>query len=280
MTGVKTMIRDAIVAGQFYPDDPDQLRGLIGSYVKPEAQGDAKAVLVPHAGYIYSGAVAGEVFSSVRLPRRIIVLGPNHTGLGEALALSPAEEWDMPMGKALVDADMNQLLLAECSGLKEDSRAHLREHSIEVQIPFLQYLRPDFRFSAICIRTMEYSALEQLGHAMARVIQSMKRSIEHSIDGEVMIAVSSDMTHYETAEAAAEQDSLAIDRILAIDPAGLYTAVVRNNISMCGFAPAVAALIACRDLGASSGRLIRYTNSGEASGDYGSVVAYAGVAID
>ncbi|HSW40393.1 MAG TPA: AmmeMemoRadiSam system protein B [Acidobacteriota bacterium] len=267
------MIRKATVAGHFYPDDPEELRTFIESCIgKAEAAAPAKALLAPHAGYVYSGAVAAETFSSARIPRRVILLGPNHSGLGEALALSPAEVWEMPMGKVRTDADMNDLLRAECPGLKEDSRAHLREHSLEVQIPFLQYLRPDFRFSAICIRAIEYKALEELGRAMARVIRS---------SGEpVLLAVSSDMSHYESAEAAARRDKLAIDRILALDPAGLYKTVLRNNISMCGFAPAVAALTACLDLGASSGRLISYTNSGAASGDWSSVVAYAGIIID
>ena len=177
----------------------------------------------------------------------------------------------MPLGPVRIDADMNQRLREECPGLKEDSSAHQDEHSLEVQLPFLQVLQPDFCFSAICVRTIDYTMLEALGHAMARIIRSLQEP--------VLLVASSDMTHYKSAEDASKQDQFAIDQILALDPDGLYQVVVEKDISMCGFAPAAAVLIACCDLGASSGRLIRYTNSGVASGDYDQVVAYAGIAV-
>jgi len=264
--------REAAVAGQFYSGDPGELRRIVGSYIRsPEQALEAKGVVVPHAGYMYSGAVAGEVFSAVHLPDRMILLGPNHSGRGAALALSPAGAWHMPLGTVWIDADMNRSLLSACSPLREDALAHRSEHSLEVQIPFLQVLQPDFRFSAICVRTVEYAALEALGHAMALVLGALEKP--------ALLVASSDMTHYESAEDASRQDQLAIDRVLAVDPKGLYQTVLDNDISMCGFAPTVAVLIACLDLGASSGRLIRYTNSGTASGDYSRVVAYAGMAI-
>ncbi len=266
------MDREAVVAGQFYSGDPNELRRNIGSFLREsESLIEAKAVLVPHAGYVYSGAVAGQVFSAVHLPKRIILLGPNHTGRGASLALSPAGEWHMPLGTVQIDADMNQRLLKELPELQEDASAHRTEHSLEVQIPFIQVLQSDFRFSAICVKTMDYSALEALGHAMARVIRSLQEP--------VLLVASSDMTHYETAEDASKQDQFAIDRILAVDPIGLYKTVIEKDITMCGFAPTAAVLVACRNLGATSGQLIRYTNSGEASGDYRRVVAYAGIAV-
>jgi len=266
------MKREAIVAGQFYPRDPEDLRSVVESYIsRHESPPKASAVLVPHAGYIYSGGVAGEVFSSIKLPNRIILLGPNHSGKGADLALAPAGSWTMPMGAVDVDSDINQMLLGELPELKEDPLAHRNEHCIEVQLPFLQVLQPDFRFSAICIQTIRYDMLETLGHALARVILAAKESI--------LLVSSSDMTHYTTAEAASKQDQHAIDRILTLDPRGLYETVLEKNISMCGFAPTVAVLIACKDLGASSAQLICYTNSGEASGDYDQVVAYAGITI-
>jgi AmmeMemoRadiSam system protein B len=266
------MAREAVVSGQFYSSNPNELRKTIESFVrKTESPVDAKAVLVPHAGYIYSGLVAGEVFSAVNLPHRIILLGPNHSGRGAALALSPEGAWHMPLGTVWIDGEMNRRLMEECPSLKEDSLAHRHEHSLEVQIPFMQVLQPDFRFSAICVRTTDCFILESLGHAMARVINSLKEAI--------LLVASSDMTHYEAAEDAKKQDQLAIDRLLALDPGGLYKVVLEKNISMCGFAPAVAVLVACTDLGATSGRLIRYTNSGVTSGDFAQVVAYAGITI-
>jgi AmmeMemoRadiSam system protein B len=266
------MAREAVVSGQFYPNDPNELRRVIGSFIcKPESTPEAKAVLVPHAGYVYSGAVAGEVFSAINLPRHIILMGPNHTGKGAALALAPGGAWHMPLGSVWIDEEMNGRLMQECPGLQEDSSAHRNEHSLEVQIPFLQVLQPDFRFSAICIRTIDYSMLDALGHALARAV--------HSFREPVLLVASSDMTHYEAAENASRQDQFAIERMLALDPRGLYDVVLEKDISMCGFAPAVASLIACLDLGASAGRLIRYTNSGAASGNYDHVVAYAGITI-
>jgi MEMO1 family protein len=266
------MERPAIVAGQFYPRNPVELRQTIESFLhKSKSLLEAKGVVVPHAGYIYSGAVAGEVFSAVSLPRRIIFLGPNHTGRGAPLSLFPSGVWHMPLGDVLIDEEMNRQLMTECPDLQEDAVAHRNEHALEVQIPFLQVLQPDFRFSAIILRTIDYLTLERLGHAMARVIQSL--------DEPTLLVASSDMTHYESAQDAAIQDQFAIDRILAMDPQGLHQTVSEKDITMCGFAPTVAVMVACRDLGASAGKLIRYTNSGEASGDYNRVVAYAGIAF-
>jgi MEMO1 family protein len=266
------MGRPAIVAGQFYPRDPGELRRTVESFLhKPKPLLEAKAVVVPHAGYVYSGSVAGEVFSSISLPHRIILLGPSHTGRGALLSLFPSGAWHMPLGDVSIDEEMNRKLLAECPELREDDSAHRNEHALEVQLPFLQVLQPDFRFSAIILRTIDYSALESLGHAIARIVQSLKEP--------PLLVASSDMTHYESAKEAAMQDQFAIDRILAMDPQGLHRIVMEKDISMCGFAPTVAVMVACCDLGASTGRLIRYTNSGEASGDYSRVVAYAGVAF-
>jgi MEMO1 family protein len=265
-------IREAIVAGRFYPDDPQMLRQTIESYThKKGTPIEAKGIVAPHAGYMYSGQTAGEVFTSIHLPRRIIILCPNHTGRGAALALAPSGIWNMPLGPASIDEEMNQILLKECAGLQEDSSAHRNEHAIEVQLPFIQVLQPDFHFSAICVRTIDYSAMETLGHAMARTIGSLKEP--------VLLIASSDMTHYVSAEEASKQDHFALDPILKLDPAGFHQTILEKKISMCGFAPTVAVLIACKDQAATEGQLIRYTNSGEASGDYAHVVGYAGIVI-
>jgi AmmeMemoRadiSam system protein B len=265
-------VREPAFAGQFYASDPKTLRSVIESFIKKqEPKLEARAAVVPHAGYIYSGSVAGMVFSSVRLPRRIVFLGPNHSGRGAALSLSPADAWRTPLGTVPVDLEINRILLEECPELREDASAHSREHSLEVQIPLLQVLQPDFSFSAICVGTAEYETLEALGHAMARAIRTLGET--------VLLVASSDMTHYETAETATRQDQFAINRVLAVDPRGLYDVVLEKKITMCGFAPTVSVLIACSDLGASAGKLIRYTNSGYASGDFDQVVAYAGMVI-
>jgi hypothetical protein len=266
------MIREPVVAGQFYPADPAALLREIQSYFPaPEPSLSAKALVVPHAGYMYSGPVAGAVYHAVRPAARVIVLGPNHTGRGLPLSLSPDGEWRTPLGVVAVDSDLNERLKKECPDLRQDRSAHAREHSLEVQLPFLQVLAPGFRFSGICVGTADYSALESLGHALARVVRSAKDPI--------LMVCSSDMNHYESAEIASRKDRMAIEKMQQIDPPGLYRVVIDEDISMCGFAPAVSVLTACRDLGASAGHLIRYANSGDVSGDYESVVGYAGLAI-
>jgi MEMO1 family protein len=267
------LTREAAYAGRFYPGYPKDLRKEVESFIcSPESLLDAKGILVPHAGYIYSGSVAGKVFSSVKLPKRFIILGPNHTGRGAELALAPAGSWRTPLGTVPIDADLNGKLMQACPGLQEDPSAHRNEHCLEVQIPFLQVLKPDFTFAAICIRTADFDHIKSLGHAMATVLRSEQDPI--------LLIASSDMTHYEQADTAARQDRLAIDRILAVNPTELYRVVLENDITMCGFAPAVAVLVACADMGAASGKLIQYTNSGVASGDFDQVVAYAGIVVN
>lgn len=266
------MIREPVVAGQFYTADPAALLREIQSYLPPpEPPLPAKALIAPHAGYMYSGPVAGAVYRAVRLAPRVIVLGPNHTGRGAPLSLYPDGEWRTPLGVVAVDHDLNERLQKECPGLQQDRVAHAREHSLEVQLPFLQVLAPGFRFSGICVGTADYSALETLGHALARVIRS--------VEDPVLVVCSSDMNHFESAEIAARKDRMAIEKIQQVDARGLYRVVLDEDISMCGFAPAVSALTACSDLGASAGHLIRYANSGDVSGDYERVVGYAGLAI-
>lgn len=265
-------IRQPSVAGLFYPADPHELGRTVDAFFRrADSLLEARAIVVPHAGYVYSGSVTGKVMSAIRVPEEIVLLGPNHSGNGAALALAPEGAWRTPLGTVSVHQELNRQLLAECPELEEDAAAHRREHSLEVQIPFIQALQPAFRFSAICVGTARYSSLEALGHGMAKIIRSAK--------GPVLLVASSDMTHYEPADTAASQDRLAIDRILAVDPEGLFRVIMEKEISMCGFAPTVAVLVACRDLGSTAARLIDYSNSGAASGDYSRVVAYAGLAV-
>jgi MEMO1 family protein len=266
------MLREPVVAGQFYPSNPKRLREDLNSYCGFSGTlAEAKAIVSPHAGYMYSGPVAGAVYGAIRIPTRAILLGPNHTGRGTPFSLYPAGEWRTPLGLVPIDDEINQSLIRECTGLSEDQSAHLREHSLEVQVPFLQLRVPDIRISAICVGSGDLAALEALGHAIARTVLSLKDA--------VLIVSSSDMTHYAPANIAASQDKFAIDRMLAVDPGGLYREVKDKEISMCGFAPTVAALTACRDLGATSGRLMRYATSGDVSGDFASVVGYAALLI-
>jgi len=266
------MLRQAAVAGRFYPADPAVLRADVKSYLSP-AQERIRAVgcIAPHAGYIYSGQVAGAVFSRLEIPQRSIVLCPNHTGCGHPLAVMSEGEWTTPLGSVAIDSELAAQLLGAFPALAEDSEAHRAEHAIEVELPFLQVLRPGAKFVPIAVGTARPLLLENLGEAIANVIQSS----EHPI----LIIASSDMNHYEDDATTRVKDRKAIDKILALDPQGLYETVINESVSMCGFGPAVAMLTAAKKLGASKAELVQYATSGDVSGDRDMVVGYAGIIV-
>ena len=268
------MIRRPAVAGQFYPADPQSLRKelveLTGGRFPP-AEPRGVALMVPHAGYMYSGRVAGETYTAVRLARRVVILCPNHTGEGEALAVIDEGDWATPLGPVPVDASLARRVLDGCGAARVDREAHRREHSLEVHLPFLQHLVGDVTIVPVCVGTHHLETLLDLGRSVASAIREA--------GGDVLLIVSSDMSHYVPAKVAARQDHKAIERVLALDPEGLHRVVLEEDISMCGLAPAVAGLEAARRIGAREARLVAYSHSGEATGDHRSVVGYAGVAV-
>lgn len=266
------MIRPPAVAGRFYPADPETLSKQIEGFVS--AKGEklrALGCVVPHAGYVYSGHVAGAVYASIEIPRRCILLGPRHFPRGEPLAILTQGSFSTPLGEAQIDGELASALAHECPRLREDPLAHEREHSLEVQIPLLQFLAKDFRFVPVVLATDRYEAIEELGRAVAKVIASA---------GEPVLAIAStDMNHYENDEVTRAKDARAIERILAADPRGLYDTVRGEGITMCGYAATTAMLVAMRELGATEARLVRYATSGDVSGDREQVVGYAGIVI-
>jgi len=269
-------VRHPAVAGRFYPAKSATLSHQLDHYLAADAAPPEKAegalgCIVPHAGYMYSGPVAGAVFQ--RLPARpsYIILCPNHTGRGVPLAIMSKGEWLTPLGAAPIDTALAVSLQHSCHLLMEDAKAHEDEHAIEVQLPFLQRQVGAFTFVPIAIGVSRFAALEALGHGMA---QALKTSA-----GPVLIVASSDMNHYEPDDVTRVKDRKAIDRILALDPAGLYQVVHQEDISMCGYGPAVAMLTAVKDLGARRAELVRYATSADASGDRSAVVGYAGMVI-
>jgi AmmeMemoRadiSam system protein B len=264
------MNRQPAVAGTFYPAEKHLLQRELSELVKDQPEKlKAKAIVVPHAGYVYSGAVAGEVYGSIQLPDTFIILCPNHTGYGSDFDLWSDGKWLTPLGSATVDEKLCKKLLDYFPRAERDGRAHIREHALEVQIPFLQYLKGEIRFVPLCIRQWHYDDLVQLGHAMSRIVKES--------DEPVLIIASSDMTHYESQKSAEVKDQLAIQQMEKLDPRGLYDTIHQYDISMCGYLPTTAAMIAAQDLGATSGKLIKYATSGDVTGDYGSVVGYAGI---
>jgi len=220
---------------------------------------------------MYSGAVAGAVFARLELPRRFIILCPRHYPHGAPLAILSEGYWRTPLGDAPLDAPLAEALSRACPLLREDSEAHAAEHAIEVQLPFLQKLVSGFRFVPIALGTDRFQAFEDLGRAVARVVAAQSDP--------VLIMASSDMNHYESDQITRQKDARAIERILALDPRGLYDVVRKENITMCGYGPAVTMLVAGKQLGAQRAELIRYATSAEVSGDYDWVVGYAGIVV-
>lgn len=264
------MVRRPAVAGAFYPDDPATLRREVEALIGSERGSQrAVAILVPHAGYIYSGACAGRTYSETEIPDRVILIGPNHTGAGSPLAIMERGAWLTPLGEASIDEEIADALLARGAGLASDARAHAREHALEVQIPFLQVIRPGVRFAPIAVGTRRLEELLALGAAIAEVVRASAEP--------VLIVISSDMSHYIPLERARIEDRPALQAMEAVDPERLHAEVESRGISMCGYCPAVAGLAAARSLGARAGRLVAYTSSADASGDEASVVAYAGM---
>jgi hypothetical protein len=271
------MIREPAVAGRFYPSNANQLACEIDGYVSAESPTPplrALGCVVPHAGIMYSGHVAGAVYARLALPRRMIILCPNHFGIGQRLAILSDRAWRTPLGDAPVDCDLARRLMRACPLLREDAEAHSTEHSLEVQLPFLQRRAPDFRFVPIALGTDRFDAFADLGRAIAAVVT------ESATDDEpILVVASSDMNHYESDEITRVKDRKAIDRILALDARGLYDTVRSERISMCGYGPTTAMLVAARALGATRAELVRYATSGEISGDYERVVGYAGIVV-
>jgi len=276
-----TSVRTPAVAGKFYPSRADELLRDVLTYTSESNTASistpisAIGCIAPHAGYIYSGSVAGSVYSKLEIPERCVILCPNHTGKGHPLAIMTNATWQTPLGEVAADEDMGTQLLRRFPELQEDSAAHRYEHAIEVQLPFLQALRPQLKIVPIAIGTSDYDVLRELGEALANVV--IRR--EEDAKKKTLIVASSDMNHYESDAITRVKDRMAIERVLALDARGLWEVVMNEDISMCGFGPAVVMLTAAKLLGATSATLIKYATSGEVSGDYDSVVGYAGIVV-
>ena len=265
-------VRHPAVAGQFYPRNPDKLRAEIKSFTPAESQPIiALGCIAPHAGYIFSGHVAGAVYARLQLPETFVIMCPNHTGMGSPLSIMSEGEWETPLGQVAIDGDLASDLKSRCTFLSEDSSAHRYEHAIEVQLPFLQARHEHLTFVPVAIGTGRFEPLHLLGEAIASAIMAAARP--------VLIIASSDMNHYESDSLTRKKDARAIERVLALDPRGLHEVVTHENISMCGYGPAVAMLTAAKMLGAKSAELIKYATSGDISGDREHVVGYAGIAV-
>ena len=266
------MIRNPVVSGQFYPESPGQLRAMIEGFVDEKAvKEDVIGLVSPHAGYIYSGPVAGAVISKIKFKDTFIIMGPNHTGRGKPLSIMSQGTWKTPLGEVEIDSELGKQILATSSHLKEDYQAHQFEHSIEVQLPFLQYFKKDIKLVPIMLAFSSGAIYKEIGKEIARAIKELNK--------QVVIMASSDMTHYEPQESAQRKDNHAIEAILDLNEDELLKRVEELNISMCGYAPVVSLISAAKELGAKRAELVRYQTSGDTTGDYSSVVGYAGIII-
>jgi AmmeMemoRadiSam system protein B len=259
-------VRQPAVAGRFYPGDAETLRAEVTRLLGPDPRGDRTlGAVVPHAGYVYSGKVAGATFRRLAIPRSVVVLCPNHTGRGPRVSVWAEGSWKIPGAELPVDEELAARVLAEVPGAQRDVRAHEREHAIEVELPFLVALRPDVRIVPIVLGGLDGAEAAAVGEALAGCVV------------DAMVLASSDMSHYIPHDEAKARDRLAIDRLLALDPLGLHATCEAHDITMCGVLPATALLAYARVRGGARPELVQYATSGEAFGDYSSVVGYAGV---
>ena len=265
------MIREPVVAGSFYPGDPRGLGVALDQLMPPGPAALARAVVVPHAGWTYSGSVAGETYAAVAVPRLAILLGPNHTGLGAPGALMRSGTWRYPGGSVPVVSDLADALLRAAPELEVDPAAHLREHALEVQLPFLHRRQPALEIVPITLGRTDPGFCRAIGEAVGRVVAGWPEP--------VLVVDSTDLNHYESQAVSERKDRLAIDAILALDAEGLWRTVRQHDVSMCGIAPTQALLQAAPALGIRAARLVRYQTSGAVSGDYARVVGYAGIVL-
>ncbi|MDX2480252.1 MAG: AmmeMemoRadiSam system protein B [Desulfuromusa sp.] len=267
------MIRQPAVAGSFYPADPAQLNQELDQFLPAgSVPRPAKALIVPHAGYVYSGAVAGELIGGTQIPKTVVLLGPNHQGAGHDIAVSNADSWATPLGNVPVAASLRSKMCREIPELATDDRAHQFEHSLEVMLPFLLRCQPDLQIVPISLLSLNYQDAASLGRSLGQFLCQQAE--------DVLLLASSDMNHFQDSETTEKLDFLAISAMTSFDPQALYHTVAQNRISMCGVLPAVVVMCAAKEMGATECKLVRYAHSGQVNGDNSRVVGYAGLAID
>jgi len=276
-------IRRPVQAGAFYEGDAEALKRQIESCFVHElgpreipkvvraGEGRVVGLVCPHAGYMFSGPVAAHAYHRLALdgkPDLVVVFGPNHTGYGSPLAVMNDGFWHTPLGDVEVDGEAANQIVHESRIVDVDESAHHFEHSIEVQLPFLQYLYGSaFRVVPICFLMQDLSSAREVGQAVAKVLTGKN----------AVIIASSDMTHYEPQEIATKKDKLALEAVEAMDEAKFYSIVETHRISTCGYGPIASLITAAKILGAREAKLLCYKTSGDIIGDYSSVVGYAAV---
>lgn len=266
--------RKPVAAGQFYPSSANEINKQIKGFLDGDVfKSEAIGCILPHAGYIYSGKAASRTIASINLKNKLVILGPNHRGIGEQFSIMCQGIWQTPLGDIKIDNVLAKKILGRSEYLKDDQSAHLYEHSIEVELPILQYFKPDFQIVPIVCFPGNLQKLKKIGQDIASAI------IDSGLKDSVTLIASSDMTHYEPYKQAQEKDNNAIQSILELDESGLEKKIREENITMCGWVPVIITLSAAKALGAKTARLINYQTSADVTGDMNSVVGYAGIVI-
>jgi len=265
------MVRHPVVAGAFYPGGKMQLEQELAEMIQPiEPRRSVIGLISPHAGYIYSGFCAGKGFGQIIIPDTVIIIGVNHHGIGQPYAVDGHDAWHTPLGRVEIDSGLRDRLTKDSEIFVVDSSAGSREHSLEVQVPFIQYINPGAKILPITISSVNISTLIKGGREIAALINEFKN---------ILMVASTDMSHYISAERAKLQDQKAIHKILQMDPEGLFNVVASERISMCGVSPTTMMLAAALCCNAQKSEIIDYTHSGVVSGDNDQVVGYLSMVV-
>ncbi len=267
------MDREPVVAGKFYTADKESLIDEVKKYLSltTPLEKPSLVAMAPHAGYMYSGKIAGMTLNRANLLDTVILIGPNHTGYGRPISVWDKGRWFFPGGSLEVESNLADTIISSGPFFEKNYDAHKYEHSLEVMLPFLWVINPDIRIVPICVAEHDLKILVEAGKVLTKVIKSWNKPVS--------VVVSSDMSHFISHEEAKRKDKLAIDAIFEIDPEKLYKTVRKYDISMCGAMPMTIALSYAKEIGAKKAELVAYSTSAEVSGDYSYVVGYAGVVI-
>ena len=272
------MIRKPVVAGQFYPGTKEELEGIIGSCIQHkygpgnqiQENEQIYGIISPHAGYVYSGPTACHSYKAIssKNPELVIILGPNHFGVGKDVATMIDAEWETPLGLVEVDSEAATEITNNSKYIEIDEFSHSRDHSLEVQIPMLQsMLSNKFKILPIILLDQSLEMAKDVGNAVAQIAKSRN----------TMIVASSDFTHYEENSFAHSQDKALIEPILEMNVEKFYNVLMEKRVTACGYGAMASVMIACKKLGATKGELLSYTTSGDVMGDTSSVVGYGAI---
>jgi len=276
-------VRRPAVAGAFYPAQPKRLRDQIESCFTHEKgpgrlpRGESRprdilSVVCPHAGYMYSGPAAAHSYLALaeqEKPDSVVVLGPNHTGWGTPVSIMGEGIWETPLGMVKLDSELAKAIIDAAGVIDYDETAFLREHSVEVQVPFLQYIYGEFKLVPICMGYQDLETSREVGEAIHRAAEGRN----------ILVVASTDLTHQEPQASANKKDKMIIDAILAMDEERLQRVVHENRLTTCGYGPVSAALVASRLDGAKKAELLTYYTSGDIIGDHDGVVGYAALKV-